>query len=234
LDFSVKAFIRCVSEGDESLSFAYMHDSAKAHTGAAIFYMHSKGSYSPSSTNTAFRRALMRYVVDEWRECFALISSGVADTCGMRLSPFPHVHYPGNMWWASSAYIATLVPPHLMTTLPRFPFDPPLDPMHCPNWAVGRARFGSERWIASSPHNRAFDCLRNHPYAYGYVNLPDNASELQCARAPRSHLRLHRPGLVCYSDEAASCLRSMREFGVLYAGALSEGSVGDYVASCAS
>jgi hypothetical protein len=33
------------------------------------------------------------------------------DTCGWRISPVPHIHYSGNMWWATCSHIRSLISP---------------------------------------------------------------------------------------------------------------------------
>jgi hypothetical protein len=33
------------------------------------------------------------------------------DTCGWRLSPLPHVHYPDNFWWATCKHINKVINP---------------------------------------------------------------------------------------------------------------------------
>ena len=49
-----------------------------------------------------FSRACVEAITEGARDC---------DICGMRFSPTPHAHLPGNMFLARCGYISRLLPP---------------------------------------------------------------------------------------------------------------------------
>jgi hypothetical protein len=231
VDFGSHAFVRCVASGGEDVSLQLLWEMSQSVRPTAVFYIHSKGSFSNHTPNNRFRRALMRYIVENWRLCYNAVSAGSADTCGMRLSPFPHVHFPGNFWWASSAYVAALVSPRSFVSSPRFGFDP----ADCQPWSTGRERYGNEHWITSSPSNRAFDCLPNHAFIHSYNNIPDDDSSVNCSLGPRSQWPQGVQASVyhCFGSARQSCLHSQAEFASFYPADNREGTVGEFIAACA-
>ena len=73
-----------------------------------VLYFHNKGSFHEHwNMNTNFRRMLNCYVLSP--QCISVLDNH--DTCGLRASPVPGIHYSGNFWWARCSYVNTLIDP---------------------------------------------------------------------------------------------------------------------------
>ena len=124
----------------------------------------------------------------------ALVSS---DVCGLRASPLPHPHSPGNMWAARCSYVARLPDPSTFESAMRVVAKSRGG--KCKPWSVGLGRFSAEHWVLSHPSAVVSDSLpptssrRKQPdYAWGYVNLPDPTSWAPLVKTfPRSGLAAH-------------------------------------------
>ena len=84
-----------------------MYERTKTNVNSKILYFHNKGSLNYHEKIHKLRRAL---------DCFNLNSHCISaldefDTCGWRISPVPHIHHPGNMWWSKCSHIVKLVDP---------------------------------------------------------------------------------------------------------------------------
>lgn len=78
-----------------------------------ILYLHHKGVTRPNNgPATDWRKFLVHFNVDRWRDNVALLEYGF-DTVGVNLLENP-LHYSGNFWWSKSSYIKTL------PEIPRF------------------------------------------------------------------------------------------------------------------
>ena len=109
--------------------------------------------------------------------CFVLSPHCIAvlnehDTCGMKFTPMPYLHYSGNFWWATCKHVNKLLDPgvaymnhsfvqfaHSITknsytrrdnwTLDDVPED----------WCIGLGRYFAEAWIGSLPSYKPADCI---------------------------------------------------------------------------
>eukprot|EP01034_Spumella_vulgaris_P022996 gene22996-29182_t len=72
-----------------------------------ILYLHTKGvSYVQQYQQiNDWRNLMLYYLVEQHESCFHLLSSGQFDTIGANY--FFNI-YPGNFWWATAHYLATL------------------------------------------------------------------------------------------------------------------------------
>ena len=173
--------------GSETRTLEPLRAFCTAHPDATVAYIHDKGSYHAvlnergRSSNTVFRRGLMRGVFSS--ACVDAITRGVrCDICGMRFSPAPHAHMPGNMFLARCDYIAKLLPlPHFEQ---RMNAHYQGEKKTC-DWCVGSGRFASEHWVGAHPSIRPCDVL-DSKYAWAYHNLPDHKTyPIRFAMAPR-------------------------------------------------
>lgn len=208
-------------QGSEGLTLQLLWEHCTRAPSDKVLYIHSKGSYHIWPENELFRKALMQGVlhpccleaiqgrelkngvgVDGQTRSFEDMGSGAHDVCGLRYSPLPHVHFPGNMWWARCDYVRRLIPPVQfqaeMENVARSAYraDPSAwnESMHA--WR-GIQRYALEHWVGSHPSLRAVDTLPvgsspgNLTYTSGYFFLPNSSAQPWkpvCARAPRAEI----------------------------------------------
>ncbi len=97
---------------DETLTLAYLYQFCHAHPKSIVLYFHDKGSFHGTLSNTYFRNFLDCYVLNP--NCLDKLLHSDLDTCGLRFTPVPNMHYSGNFWWAKCSYVKTLVNPESM------------------------------------------------------------------------------------------------------------------------
>lgn len=164
-------------EGDEDLTLHSLHQYCKANNDAEtkVVYLHSKGSFHPSSDNDHLRKFLTEGALSE--ECANLPPN--CDVCSSRMSPHPHPHASGNMWLARCSYVSRLVDPYAKREgkLPAtFGED---------NGCLGRGRYFFEHWAYSHPSVRPCDLYPGEEYTWAYENIPDVGFEKELKMAPR-------------------------------------------------
>jgi hypothetical protein len=158
---------RFAEQGEEVYTLGMMYRFCQSYPHANVLYFHDKGSYHPNAANTRFRQLLDCHVLNP--QCLRALQTGAFDTCGMRISPIPHPHYSGNFFWATCAYVASLVDPWSPLTNATFAHinEDVLSP------CIGvRERYFAETWVTSGPTIRPADCTDVHldsSYLYGYV-----------------------------------------------------------------
>lgn len=204
----------------ETLSWLWRF--CRARPTAKVLYFHPKGAYHPGEFNTRFRRNLNCYVLNP--ACLNALDD--YDVCGMRASPFPHLHLPGNMWWARCTHIARLVDPYILERNKTFR-DRLLQvqtgagvPTSCRESQLGIGRYFAETWVGTALEFHVADCLRhdvemNTPFTYGRgvpamneTSCPKlgercgNATMLVIPKAFENGVRFHRKhNSNCSSDE---------------------------------
>ena len=210
--------------GDERDTLQLLHNHCIDNPRDKVFYIHSKGTFHPSTSNDMLRQNLMKAVVACWQH------DGVAhhDVCGLRVSPLPHPHYSGNMWLARCDYIAKLHPP---ATFGKAMHNITRDAgPKCEPWMVGASRFSQEHWVLSHPSVVASDVLplpaspEAPVFTWGHKHLPDPGSWTPDLETfPRAGL----PFIAFVHEEIASALacsfksHRVREYRALYgAGAM--------------
>ena len=162
--------------GDERVTLQLLHDHCAANRGDRVFYIHSKGSFHPNVANDQLRRNHMKAVVACWQ------LDGVAqnDVCGFRVSPLPHPHIPGNMWFSRCDYISKLPSPSAFEGKMAKAAAVRLAANKCPHSYVGASRYAQEHWVLSHPSVIASDVLPMGPrvaiYAWNYDDIPDPPS----------------------------------------------------------
>lgn len=188
------SFVERHHTGYETLSLAQLWKFCRKSENVErrVYYIHSKGSYTPSHNNDVLRRNLMYGVASP---CCHVDETG-GDVCGFRSCPTPHLHFPGNMWTASCRHVARLINPNdFMTAMNKIQRLVP----NCYEGAIGAGRFSSEHWIASHPAVTVVDILpvdvspigTNSYYCWGYgeVAHPTPFSwHPTCESFPRSQL----------------------------------------------
>ena len=151
-----------------TLRLLYKYCSEEAHVNDKVLYFHNKGSFHNSEGNTKLRKLLDCFVLSP--HCLDVLNEH--DTCGMKLTPMPYLHYSGNFWWATSRHVRKLLDPgaawmnstfiqfaHYITknsythrenwTLDDIPED----------WCIGLGRYFAEAWVGSLPTYEPADCL---------------------------------------------------------------------------
>lgn len=96
-------------EGDESSTIQPLFEYCKANPFDKVMYIHSKGTFTPTTKNDALRNMLMKAVTST--ECVGMPSDGSCSACSSRNSAVPTNHFVGNMYIAQCEYIQKLIPP---------------------------------------------------------------------------------------------------------------------------
>jgi hypothetical protein len=125
-------------EWHEYATLGLLHEDCQADPEGAVCYLHSKGVLWPDDPHrNRWRADMVRHVVTRWKECVAKIEAG-ADTVGPWWVSREFVkdvslpgsealatkqYYPGNFWWASARYVASLPTPDLFDPMNRFPAE---------------------------------------------------------------------------------------------------------------
>ena len=143
-------------------------------------YIHSKGTFHPSAENDRLRRNLMKGVVG----CIQQGALASSDVCGLRASPLPHPHLPGNMWAARCSYVRKLPDPSIFNkkmvlaskSLAAKSGD------SCQPWHVGLSRFSAEHWVLSHPSGRLSFPTASRPTAQLTIS-PIILIRLRCRRS---------------------------------------------------
>lgn len=152
--------------GLEGHTLTHLYEYCHRHPRSKVLYFHNKGSYTLKSQNTQLRRSLNCYVLTP--SCISILDH--YDTCGMRVSPVPKFHYPGNFWWAKCNYINRLIHP---LSYPRNETlknltDSLLSESKVTPPCIGAHRFFAEHWLLSSPLVNPADCFPGN-YLCGYA-----------------------------------------------------------------
>jgi hypothetical protein len=158
------------THGEEVLTLKHLFRFCKTHPRSRVLYFHNKGSFTPTPENRQFRLALDCHVLTP--ACLNLLNSSSSSftTCGMRLSPIPKPHYPGNFWWSRCDHINSLIDPLSYLNNQTFKLRTKMID-HLPPACIGAERFFAEHWLLSSPIHNPVDCLQVK-YLYGYI-LPN-------------------------------------------------------------
>lgn len=102
--------------GNEYLTLRKLHDWAQHHPDCGVLYAHTKGAYSNTPINRAWRRSLTHQLVANAASCARLLETH--DLVGAHYltkydRPFDVLapYFAGNFWWAQSNYLARLARP---------------------------------------------------------------------------------------------------------------------------
>jgi hypothetical protein len=108
-------------DGFEQVTLAALHAQVRADRRGTVFYAHTKGAYSDTGFNQAWRRSMTRHCVYGWYRCSQILEHGGFETAGCHWitpeqfggSPWfvKTPMYGGNFWWATACYLAGLPPP---------------------------------------------------------------------------------------------------------------------------
>lgn len=116
----------------EAWTLHYLWEHVQDHD-EDILYAHTKGTHSDTPFNHAWRRAMTKYVVEDWGLMYSLMNglnddlgTDVAGVCWIpRQAEWSPGFFAGNFWLATASYLRTLP-----------------DPLHQQS-----NRFEAERWI---------------------------------------------------------------------------------------
>lgn len=158
------------SDGEEIYTLGMMFRFCQKYPTSKILYFHDKGSFHPTPSNELFRKLLNCFVLTP--NCLKALDSGSFDTCGWRISPSPHPHYPGNFFWATCTHINQLIDPWSPKTNNTFQAA-----TATLSGCIGSSgRYFAETWITSKPIFHPADCMSSemdNSYLYGY-KFPTN------------------------------------------------------------
>ena len=175
--------------GDEYLTLHSLWKYCGANPHNSVAYLHSKGSFHPSSKNDRLRKFITRATLSQ--ECARIVrtkNDSTCNVCSNRFSPAPHPHNPGNMWLAHCGYVQTLIDP--------IQFE---DRMNTVQWSttyssangtrekikeprkscLGIGRYSAEHWINSHPSVKPCDVHPDLSYIAGYKGTPENADQIE-------------------------------------------------------
>ena len=187
-------------QADESLTLQAIYDYCQEHDqdeDTLVTYIHDKGSLTPSPVNGDLRTLLTKAAFSDACQTIGM-GNNTCNVCGARFSPFPHHHFPGNMWTAQCSYIRNLHRPdkfaekmeNLMSAILHARNLPkPSLPEYESQCFVGVGRYALEHWVPSHPTIRPCD-VYPEGYLWNYDNIPastyDWAPDIQ--PAPRFSL----------------------------------------------
>ncbi len=165
-------------EGWEPDTLHLLYSHCKRRPQDVVLYIHTKGVYHKSTENEIQRQdqtmslsemACLQSMKEKnetggiWDSIGGTGNDDLnigGDACGMRFSPHPHAHFPGNMWWARCSYIQNLIDPidfeTKMDEIATFYSDPWFKEVPS---ALGFGRFSAEHWVASHPSIRVIDVM---------------------------------------------------------------------------
>lgn len=109
----------------------------------AILYCHTKGVSAPhDQSRQKWRRLMSKYVIEDWKNCVALLELGY-DAVGVNWRVMPPIsHFSGTFWWASTEYLKTLAPFGAYYNKPVWHIQDP----------INERRLACEFWISSGPN----------------------------------------------------------------------------------
>ena len=141
--------------GHEILTLKSLYTYCQNNLDSKVLYFHNKGSFNPSPKNTLFRQALDCYNLNP--QCLRALDK--YDTCGLRLTPIPVMHYSGNYFWATCKYVSKLLDPLSMEQNATLRNGTLAIAAGKEPWCLGAGRYFAEMWIASLPGIEAADCM---------------------------------------------------------------------------
>jgi hypothetical protein len=203
--------IQHVKHHDEASELVTLHslwEYCKANPFDKVGYLHSKGSFTPSSANTMLRRFLTKGVLSE--ECEHMPSS--CNVCSSRFSPVPHAHTSGNMWLTRCSYVSQLLDPYEFVGNVESFMTGGYESLACD----GRNRYAAERWIHSHPTVAPCDLCPYSNFTWGYGNIPDiETMPIELAAAPRFNLSTYVQWPIC-PGRGISKEQRLEEYEMLY------------------
>jgi hypothetical protein len=186
--------------GSELLTLDALWGYCQDQPSATVAYLHSKGSFHPTPENEVLRRLLTQAALS--RDCFGSVTaeatttttpnnniknsktSTTADdnsnnsrtkscnTCSFRMSPYPHMHTPGNMWLAQCAYVRHLLRPSVFASRMDVLYGHWAREPHSSSPCAGVGRYAAEHWVHTHPDSRPCDLYRPDNFTWGYAGLP--------------------------------------------------------------
>jgi len=183
--------LRHDEKGDEPETLHMLWEYCKIHPKKKVVYIHTKGSFHPSSNQELQRKYNTKGALSD--DCSNLPSS--CNVCSSRMTPIPNPHSPGNMWLARCSYVQKLIDPNVLKeAMNRVIYHNLLADDAC----IGKGRFAAEHWIHSHPSVSPCDLDRNatYPWAYQHFNdvCPGYNFKMELKAAPRFNLSTYDIG----------------------------------------
>jgi hypothetical protein len=169
IDIANTTLLQYHEQGDEVETLHSLWEYCSIQPESKVVYLHSKGSFTPSSDNDILRRFLTAGALSQ--ECLDLPQS--CNVCSSRMSPLPHPHTPGNMWLIDPKLFDVTIKTAAGTS---FKMN---SPCH------GHGRFSAEHWVHSHPLNMPCDLYSDPVYVWNYKHLPAPDFSKELAAAPR-------------------------------------------------
>jgi len=197
--FSCK-YLGHADEGDEVLTLQALYEHCVQGKSEKVIYMHDKGSFHESESNTYLRQFMTKAVTNY--NCVRP-DINACNVCSYQFSPLPFHHSPGNFWVAKCEYIRKLIPPNQfnqsMTELvskvrEKFEFQ---HHQNRDSW-LGIDRYAQEHWAYSHPSINPCDLLpRPRPH---YELGESGVIPLYLKMAPRYPMGYRDPRMEKKSD----------------------------------
>jgi hypothetical protein len=198
------------TEGSEMNTLQSLWEFCKTNKEKKVVYLHSKGSFHPKRDNDLLRNLMTQGALS--KDCANLPTS--CNVCSSRFSPFPHPHFPGNMFLARCDYVRQLIEPSQF----------PARMKHVPGvynetveWKYGSGRFSSEHWIGSAPSMKPCDLYTSAQFTWGYSGLPsavDVKTDFKLLPAPRFPMLAYKT--MRKTGYWATQLHRLEEYRILY------------------
>ncbi|KAL7549812.1 hypothetical protein ACHAWF_013066 [Thalassiosira exigua] len=164
--------------GEEvTLRAVWDHCRSNPRPDAKVAYLHSKGSYHPTSANVRLRAFATSGALSS--ECASLPPT--CDVCSSRMSPLPHPHGSGNMWLARCDYVARLFDP---ASPPRMAGERSKE-LDGDDPCAGTGRYLSEHWVHSHPSVRPCDLYPGKEFTWAHLHVPGRGWKKELEAAPR-------------------------------------------------
>lgn len=155
-----------LNEGFEEHSLAALYNHCQQHENDRVIYIHTKGSFHSSKSQSRWRRHMTDAVGS--RECIETAHREGCDICGLLFLPRPSFHFTGNMFNAQCSYVQKLLNPFefqdemtLLELKSRHWLDAGIFQSNLLNmsepWNTGVERYAMEHWHGSHPSVRVCD-----------------------------------------------------------------------------
>jgi len=102
-----------VQHGNEELTLTQLHQHCQHHPNSRVVYIHSKGTYSATDSNTHLRRLMMTAVTSTKCNEYAAQRMPDCNVCSAHFSVYPFFATTGNFFVAQCSYVRRLLPPRL-------------------------------------------------------------------------------------------------------------------------
>lgn len=151
------------ASGHERPTINYLKDQADA-TDDEIYYVgygHLKGVTRPDDQKMIdWRNHSVYWSIERWKDSINKLNEGY-EIASVNWMEYPHKHFSGNFWWASSNYIRRL---KRLADYDKIQMGTPSDYLNGVILDPGNWRFENEAWSGSGDPN-LYELHKSHPPA---------------------------------------------------------------------